>query len=480
MSSPLPTSPRHPDLVLALVALAQLLIVLDATIVNVALPAIQDDLRLSDQELQWTINAYTLAFGGFLLLGGRAADLFGRRRLFVAGTLLFTVASALNALAESGTLLIAGRALQGVGGALVSPAALSIVTTTFPEGEPRTRALAIWGAVSAAGGAVGLLLGGLLTEWLSWQWIFLVNLPIGLFAAAAAARVVPESRADDVRGFDAPGAVTVTAGMVAVVFAITKAESWGFGDVRTIAVAAAGAVLLAVFVANERRQAEPLLRLAIFRRRTLATANAAMLLAGGAVFGMFYFGSLYLQRVLGLSPVEAGVAFLPFTVMIVAGAAFAQRLVGRTSAKEPILLGLGFATAGLLWYAQLDADGSYLADVLGPIVLIAFGMGNVFVALTLVATAGVAAHEQGLASGIFTSSQQVGGALGLAILGTVAADVAASSLADGVVPLQALVDGFSVALYVGAALTLTAMVLILAALPRRSASVDPAAAVTVV
>jgi len=460
-------------LVLALVSLAQVLIVLDATIVNVALPAIGDDLDLSQESLQWTINAYTLAFGGFLLLGGRAADLFGRRRLFLVGVLVFTGASAALALAESATVLLAGRAIQGLGGALVAPAALSIVTTTFTEPAERTKALAVWGSVSAGGGALGLLLGGMLTEWLSWEWIFLINAPIGAFAFFAALRIVPESRLADPGGFDAAGALTVTAGLVAIVFAVTRADTWGFGDARTLAAAGAGALLLAAFVAIERRHRAPLVRLGLFRVRTVAIGNLSIFVAFGAVFAMFFFSTLYVQRVLGYTPLEAGLAFLPFAVTLPLGAGLAQQVSARASPKAPLLIGLTGAGLGLLWWSRLDANGTFLSDVLGPTLVTAFGMGNLFVAATLVATAGVADHEQGLASGLFNTSQQVGGAFFLAVLGTIAADRTAGKLAGSVPPdpgaqAAALVDGFSFALVLGGVMAFVMAAVVAFALPRRA------------
>lgn len=474
------TADPHPRrwLILALVSLAQVLIVLDATIVNVALPAIGDDLGLSNESLQWTINAYTLAFGGFLLLGGRAADLFGRRRLFLAGVVLFTVASALNALAESGAVLIAGRALQGLGGALVAPAALSIVTTTFTDHQERTKALAVWGVLSAAGGAFGLLLGGMLTEWLTWEWIFVINAPIGVFAVVATLRVVPESRVLGARGFDVLGAVTVTAGLVLVVFAITKASAWGFGDTRVVAVAAAGVALLAAFVAVERRHSAPLVRLGLLRVRPLTLANITVLLAFGGVFTMFFFSTLYLQRILGYSPLEAGLAFLPFTVTLPAGAAVGQTLVQRGHAKASVILGLTFAAVGLAWWSRMSVDGSFLGDVLGPTLVLSFGMGNLFVALTLIATAPAPADEQGLASGLFNTSQQLGGAVMLAVLGTVAAEHTAQQLEgarpDPAVQAAALVDGFQLGLTLGAALLVATLVLVAVALPKAAVdALDP-------
>src|SRR5262245_39154892 len=304
------------------------MVVLDATIVNVALPSIQTDLDFSTASLQWVVNAYTLVFGGFLLLCGRAADLLGRRRLFLGGVVLFSLASLLCGLATSPELLIGARALQGLGAAMVSPAALSIVINSFPDGPARARALGAWAAIAVGGGAVGLLLGGILTEYLSWQWNFFVNVPVGVVALILSARYVPESRAvGRRRGFDLGGAVSVTAGLMVLVYGIVKAQDWGWGSGRTLGVIAAAALLLAAFVAIELRSANPLVRLGIFRSRSLSSANGVMLVVAGGLFSMFFLASLYVQRVLDFTPVEAGLAFLPLTAGIVAASAAAQRLI---------------------------------------------------------------------------------------------------------------------------------------------------------
>src|ERR1700754_328135 len=314
---------------LVLVCLAQFMVILDATIVNVALPTIQADLHFTQADLQWVINSYTLLFGGFLLLGGRAADIVGRKRIFIAGTILFSVASLLNGLATNSGQLIAFRALQGLGGALVSPAALSIITTTFPEGPERTKALGVWGAIAAGGGAFGLLLGGILTEALSWEWIFFVNVPIGAATAILSARLIRESKADKAGAFDVLGAVLVTAGLMVLVYAIVKAESFGWGSARTLGLAAVAVALLAAFVAVESRISGPLVRLDIFKIRSLAVANLVLLLVSGGLFALFFFGSLYVQEILHFSPIEAGLAFLPVTVGIGAGSGTAQVLIKR-------------------------------------------------------------------------------------------------------------------------------------------------------
>ena len=340
-------------LVLVIVCLAQFMVVLDATVVNVALPSIQADLGFSAANLQWVINSYTLIFGGFLLLGGRAGDLFGRRKLFLWGVAIFSFASLLNGLATSDTWLVAARGLQGLGGALVSPAALSIITTTFAEGADRTKALGVWSAIAAGGGAFGLLLGGVLTDLLSWEWIFFVNVPIGIATAALAVRYVPESRAPHrTRGIDLPGAITVTAGLVVLVYAIVKAEDFGWGSARTLGLAAIAFALLAAFVYIESTSKAPLIRLGIFRVRSLAGANTVLLLVVGGLFAFFFFSSLYVQQILGYSPLEAGLAFLPVTVGIGLGAAIAQQLVKRIGVRTTGAIGMLIAAFGLYLFER--------------------------------------------------------------------------------------------------------------------------------
>jgi EmrB/QacA subfamily drug resistance transporter len=455
-------------LVLVLVCLAQFMVVLDATVVNVALPSIQTDLDFSSGDLQWVVNAYTLVFGGFLLLGGRAADLLGRKRLFLAGVVVFTLASLLSGLAQSSGMLIAARALQGLGGALVSPAALSIITTTFADGHERTRALGVWGAIAGGGGAFGLLLGGFLTQTLSWEWVFFVNVPIGVGALLASARFVPESLGGgERRGFDLAGAVSVTSGLVILTYAIVKAQDFGWGDPRTLGLAAVAAALLVAFVAVERRSSAPLVRLSILRTRSLAASNAVMLLVAGGLFSMFFFGGLYLQTILGYDPLEAGLAFLPMTAGIVAGSVLSQRLIPRFGVKNVLLGGLTLAAAGLALMTRVQPDSTYLT-VLPAFVLMAIGMGNAFVPLTLTATTNVAGEDQGLASGLFNTAQQVGGALGLAVLST----LAANRTAGGTSP-DALVDGFRVAFTAGAGLLALGALITAVALRRRDvASID--------
>jgi EmrB/QacA subfamily drug resistance transporter len=436
------------------------MVVLDATIVNVALPSIQRGLHFSATDLQWVINSYTLMFGGFLLLGGRAADFFGRRRLFLAGVAVFSVASLVNGLATSSEMLIVGRGLQGLGGALVSPAALSIITTTFAEGPDRNKALGVWSAIAAGGAAVGMLLGGLLTDLLSWEWCFFVNVPVGALTILAALRYVPNTLAEHrPKSIDIAGAVAVTSGLVVLVYAIVKAQQWGFGSGRTIGLAALAAVLLASFVWIEAHSKAPLVRLGIFRRRTLTGSNVVMTLVAAGMFSMFFFITLYIQEVLGYSPLKAGLAFLPVTMLIVVGAGVAQQGIKRVGPRIQTVIGISFAAAGMFTLTSLPVDGSYLSDVLPGLLLIAFGMGQTFVPITLMATTGVHGDDQGLASGLLNTAQQVGGALGLAVLSTVAFNhSAAQHTADRA---TALVSGYTTAFMVGGILLATGAALIL-------------------
>jgi EmrB/QacA subfamily drug resistance transporter len=451
----------NPWLVLVIVGLAQFMVILDATIVNVALPSIQRGLHFSPSSLQWIVNAYTLAFGGFLMLGGRAADLIGRRRLFIIGIVLFSAASLMNGLATSAGILVAGRALQGLGGALVSPAALSVLTTTFAEGRERTTALGVWSAVAVGGGAVGLLLGGILTSLFSWQWVFFVNVPVGIVAIVLALRFVPESRVENARGgVDVAGAVSVTAGLVVLVYALVNAQSAGWLSVETLGLSALAAVLLATFVMLESRLRHPLIRLGIFRMRSITGANAAMLLVAGGMFAMFYFASIYVQEVLGYSALRAGLAFLPVTAGIIAGAGLSQQLIRRVGVRAVGLTGMTIGAVGLIILSRIPVAGTYLGDLLPGLMIMSVGMGLTFVPITLIATTNVGAEDAGLASGLLNTSQQLGGAIGLAVLSTLAANSTASTLAGlGHVPspadgVGALVTGFHVAFLVGAFLML--------------------------
>jgi EmrB/QacA subfamily drug resistance transporter len=464
----------NPWVVLVLVCLAQFMVILDATIVNVALPSIQTDLDMSDANLQWIVNSYALLFGGFLLLGGRAGDLIGRKRVFLVGVVLFTAASALCGFAQNEIVLILARGLQGLGAAFVSPAALSIVTTTFREGADRTKAMGVWAAIAVGGGAVGLVLGGVLTQTLSWPWIFFVNVPVGIVTFVLSLRLVPESKDEHMhRSFDAAGAVTVTGGMVALVYGIVRSSQVGWGSTEVIGCMVLAAVLLAAFVFIERRSVEPLVRLSIFSVRTVRGANVAMFVVAAGLFAMFFFNTLYLQRVLDFSPLRAGLAFLPFTAGIIVGAGLSQRLLPVLGAREVPLIGTVLAVAGLLLFLRLTPDGTYLVDLLPGIMLTSIGMGLIFVPVTLIATSGIPDGDAGLASGLFNTSQQIGGALGLAILLTIATSKTASVL-DPLGPnpsreaeAQALVDGFHLAWLGSAAFIAVGGLLLLALLRRR-------------
>src|SRR3954453_17197711 len=461
-------------LVLAIVCLAKYMVILDQAIVNVALPSIQHGLSFSDADLQWVINAYTLVFGGFLLLGGRAADLLGRKRLFIAGVVVFSLASLLNGLAQSSGMLIVGRSLQGLGGALVSPAALSIIMTTFPGNEERTKALGVWSAIAAGGAAFGLLLGGVLTDLLSWEWIFFVNVPVGIAAVVAAVRFVPESRDETAhRSFDVAGAFSVTAGLMVLVYGIVKAQEFGWGSGRTLGLLGASAALLAAFVAIELRSKAPLIRLDIFRERALSAANVAMMFVAAGMFSMFFFASLYVQDILGYSPLKAGLAFLPITAGIIVGAGVAQGVIKRFGPRAVAAAGVTLATAGMLVLTGLPVHGSYVSDLLVGLFPMSIGMGLTFVPVTLLATAGVPAEDSGLASGLLNTSQQVGGALGLAILSTLSANHAASLLKSGATRPEALLAGWHVAFTGGAiVLGLAALTLVVALRRRDLARID--------
>jgi EmrB/QacA subfamily drug resistance transporter len=467
---PFSTSQSNRWLILVIACMAQFMVVLDNTIVNVALASIQRGLHFSNSGLPWVINAYTLIFGGFLMLGGRAADLLGRRRLFIIGITLFAGASILNGFAQSSTMLTLGRGLQGLGGALVSPAALSIIMTTFENARERTRALGVWSAVAASGSAFGLLLGGLLTDLVSWRWNFFINAPVAAVTILMALRFVPESHADlGHRRFDALGATTVTGGLLSLVFGIVKAQTWGWGSARTLAALGAGIVLLATFTAIEGRTKAPLVKLSIFRIRSLMTGNVVMLLAAAAMFGMFYFISLYVQDVLGYSPLRAGLAFLPASLGIIAGAGIGQSLIPRIGVRSVATIGLLLAATGMALLTRVPVHGSYVSDLLVGMVPMAIGMGLTFVPVTLLGTSGVSSQDAGMASGLFNSAQQVGGSLGLAVLATLAADHTSSLTHTGAASsahLQALVSGYHVAFMGGAGMLAAGAVLLVALLRR--------------
>ena len=448
---------------LALLATTQFVIILDAAIVNVAIPSIGRDLNFSEENLTWIPNAYALTFGGFLLLGGRMADLLGRRRLFMAGLVLFSVASLLGGLAQNEGQLIAARALQGLGAALLAPSALSMVTNMFAEGSERNKALGIWGAVSGSGGAAGVLLGGILTEYAGWEWVLWVNVPIGVIAAVLAPRLLDESRREsDLHHFDALGAISVTAGLSLLVFALVDTINAGWGSTQTLALLSIAVVLLVAFVFIELRSKDPLMPFGIFRLRTLSGANIVGLLVGAALFAMFFFLSRYMQEVLGYSALKAGLSYLPLALAIIFSAGAASVLVTKLGFKPVLLAGLGLISIGLLWFSQLPPDGRYLADLVAPMVISAIGLGFAFVPITIAAVSGVSEDESGLASGLINTSQQVGGALGLAVLGTIAASKTTDlmTIANGsqaALP-GALTEGFQLAFLVGAGFAILGIV----------------------
>jgi len=451
------TSPNR-WLALALLAAAQFVVILDASIVNVALPSIGTDLQFSQDDLSWVVNAYVLVFGGFLLLGGRLADLLGRRRVFIAGLIVFALASLAGGLAEDSTQLIIARAVQGLGAALLSPAALALVTVLFAEGADRNKALGVWGAVAGSGGAVGVLAGGMLTEWAGWEWVLFVNVPIGLAAAALAPRLLPESRMEG-RHFDVAGAVTVTAGLSLLVYARVDANSAGWGSTQTLGLGALAFALIGSFYLIERRSKAPLVPFpGIFRIRTITGINVTAVLIAAALFSMFFFVSLYMQQVLGFSALEAGLAYLPLSLGIIVSAGLASQLVTRFGFKPVLIGGLILTAGGLIWFSQISAGGSYVGDVLFPSLLAAVGLGLAFVSMTVAAVSGVEAHEAGLASGLINTSQQVGGALGLAILATIANGRTEDAMATSTQAV-ALTEGFQSALLVGSGFAIAGAIL---------------------
>jgi EmrB/QacA subfamily drug resistance transporter len=429
-------------LALALLASVQFMVVLDIAIVNVALPSIQTDLGFSQENLQWVISAYALFFGGFLLLGGRTADIVGRRRLFVVGLIVFGAASLLSGLAWSDSALIVARAAQGLGAAMITPAALAILMTTFQEGRERNTALGVWGAVGAFGAVAGVLLGGILTDLLSWEWIFFINVPVGLAAVALTPLLLAESRDTEVRSFDAPGAVLVTSGMVTLVYTITQANQYGWGSVETIGLFSLAGVLLAAFAAWEARAKEPLMPFSIFRIRTVAAANISGLILGTVSFSMFLMLTLYMQQVLGYSPLKTGVAYLAVAGTAIIWSTVAAQLVTRVGVKPVIVAGMAFLTGGLVYFTQVSVGGSYVGDLLPGFLLIAVGLGFSFVPISIAALAGVQASDAGLASGLFNTSQQIGGALGIAALSAIATSTTEDGVASGTALPQALTDGF--------------------------------------
>jgi EmrB/QacA subfamily drug resistance transporter len=451
---------------LALLCMTQFMVVLDASIVNIALPSIGEDVGISQENLSWVVNGYVLTFGGFLLLGGRLADLLGRRRIFMVGLVIVAVASLFAGFAPDEGSLIAARAAQGLGAAIIAPSALSIVTTIFRDGSERNKALGAWGAVAGSGGAAGVLLGGVLTDGLGWEWVMWVNVPVALIVLALTPSLIPESRSESqTRHFDLAGAVTVTAGLSLLVYAIVDAESAGWGSTQTIGLLAAAVALLGVFTAIELRSHAPLVPFRIFRKRTLTGANAVGLMVGGSLFAMFFFITLYMQQVLDYSAIKAGLSYLPLAVTIILSAGVASQLVTRLGFKPVLAAGLVLVTAGLVWFSQISVDGGFTTDILGPSLLAAVGLGFAFVTTTIAAVSGIEDHEQGLASGLINTSQQIGGALGLAILATIANSRTDSFLeeagGDPAALPGALVEGFQSAFLGAAVIAVIGLVLTL-------------------
>ena len=436
---------------LILLCVAQFVVVLDASIVNVALPSIGTGLHFSEANLPWVVNAYVITFGGFLLLGGRAADLLGRRRVFMAGLLVVAVASLLAGFATNQGQLIAARAAQGLGAVIISPAALSIVTTLFRDGAERNKALGAWGAVAGSAGAAGVLLGGILTSGLGWEWVLWVNVPVSLIALALTPGLIPESRSESAtRHFDAAGAVTVTAGLSVLAYALLDASSAGWASTKIVGLLGLSVALIAAFVAIELRSAAPLVPFRIFRLRTLTGANVVGILLGASLFSMFFFISLYMQQVLGYSPIHAGLSYLPLALTIIVAAGLGGQLVTRFGFKPILAAGMAFVALGLVWFSQVSVGGGFVTDILGPSLLAAIGLGFGFVTSTIAAVSGVQEREQGLASGLINTSQQIGGALGLAVLSTIATTQTDHVMASGGSLPNALTDGFQSAFLGGA------------------------------
>lgn len=463
---------------LAVLGISYLMVVLDVSVVNVALPSIQADLSFSPANLQWVVSGYALTFGGLLLLGGRAGDILGRRLFFMLGLLLFVAFSLLCGFATSDTMLIVARFLQGVAGAVLAPSVFSIVTVTFAEGPERNKALGILGAIAGSGAAIGVLLGGILTQYVGWQWVFYLNAPIGLAALLLVPRYVAESRARGVmRHFDAAGAVTVTASLMLLVYGLTQSTSHGWSSAQVVGALAASALLMAIFLRIESRSQAPLVPLGFFRRRRTATgANIVGFGLGTSIFGMFYLLSLYMQQVLGYSALKAGFGYLAVALTVVVAAGISQALVTRVGVKPVLGTGLALLTLGLAYFTQVSVGGSYLGDLLPGFLLIGVGMGFSFVPISIAALGAITPSEAGLASGLINTSQQIGGALGLAILVTVATNRSSALLASGTPQPEALTQGFGVAFWVAVAFAAASLIATLFLIRRHDlAQVDPAA-----
>jgi EmrB/QacA subfamily drug resistance transporter len=437
---------------LALLCAVQFMVVLDVAIVNVALPSIQTDLGFSQENLQWVISAYALVFGGFLLLGGRLADIIGRRRVFMAGLIIFSIGSLLCGLAWSDESLIGARAIQGLGAATITPSALSILTTTFAEGRERNIALGAWGAVGGFGAAAGVLLGGILTDLLSWEWIFFVNIPVGIAGLVLAPILLVESKDAHGQTHDIPGAVLVTAGLSLLVLGITQGQQWGWSSAETIGVFVSSAVLLVAFALWEQRQRDPLVPFSIFRLQTLTAANVAGFVMGTALFSMFLILTLYMQQVLGFSALKTGVGYLAVAGTAVIWANVAAIAVNRVGVKPALIFGMSLLTVGLLYFTQVSVGGSYWADLFPGFLILGIAIPFAFVPITIAALAGTKPREAGLASGLINTSQQIGGAVGIALLSTIAVTTTDDAVASGTAMPIALTDGFVNAFWAGAAI----------------------------
>jgi EmrB/QacA subfamily drug resistance transporter len=449
----------HRWFALALVCVGQFMVVLDVSIVNVALASIQEDLGFSEADLQWVITAYTLMAGGFLLLGGRIADIAGRRLMFILGLALFTTGSLLCGLAWSEAALVISRGLQGLGAAFIAPAALSLIFALFEEGAERNKALGVMGAISGSGAAFGVLLGGILTSTLSWNWIFFVNVPVGLFTILFATRIIPESTGNlGHRRFDVIGAVTITASLILLTYAIVKATEWGWTSARTITLLAISVAGILLFLLIERRSKAPLMPLRIWLNRTLAGANVVGFTIGASIFAMFFILSLYMQQVLGYSALKTGVAYLACALTVIVSAATAGRLVTSFGVRNVLATGLAISGIGLFYFTNVSADGSYWADLFPGLVIVAVGLGFSFVPVTIAALSGVSNREAGLASGLINVSQQIGGALGTAIVTSVAVSHMDTLLGEGASDAVARTGGFQWAFWVSLVFTIVGLV----------------------
>ena len=470
-------SDPHRWRILAVVAAAFFMTILDVSIVNVALPSIGKDLEFSRENLQWVITAYAIAFGGFLLLGGRAADLLGRRRVFAVGVAVFTLASLVCGLSQSEGMLIAARAVQGLGAAIISPAALSIVMTSFEEGADRNKALGIWGALGGSGAAVGVLAGGVLTKYLGWEWIFFVNVPVGALVLALTPRIVPESRREGAeRHYDVLGAVLVSGGLALLVYTISRAPDVGWGTARTILLLVASGALLVAFLVNERRVHDPLMPFSIFRVRTVAGANVVGWLLGAVIFANFFLLTLYVQNVLGYSALKAGVTFVATAGTAVISAGVAQALTTRFGPKPIIVAGLALLTGAMIWYSQVPVHGSYVPDLLPGYLMVGVGIALAYVPVSIASLAGVAEREAGLASGLINTSQQIGGAVGVAVASTVFTSRFNTLVHDGKPLPTALTSGYGAAFWALAVFGVLAIVAALTLIRREELAETPATA----